>query len=144
MKNQYGNIRRVFMTEKPMVYDRETRIAYMDFQTDTQTKTDTDNVSNTTKDKKESNTIEGFSGFVVQTDGIIDYGHLKSLLIEAGYPQKEEHAISINTLSALMAKINGKELSDDAKNDIATFEEFDEYRGLCANCARAIVDIFKV
>lgn len=143
MKHQYGNIRRVFMTEKPMVYDRETRIAYMDFVPDTQTKTSTDN-SVSAKGKNESNVVEGFSGFVVQTDGIIDYGHLKSLLIEAGYPQKEEHAISINTISALMSKINGKELSDDAKNDIATFEEFDEYRGLCANCARAIIDIFKV
>ena len=143
MKNHYGNIRRVFMTEKPMVYDRETRIAYMDFRTDTQTRTSADN-SESAKGKNGSNVVEGFSGFVVQTDGIIDYGHLKSLLIEAGYPQKEEHAISINTISALMAKINGKELSDDAKNDIATFEEFDEYRGLCANCARAIVNIFKV
>lgn len=143
MKNQYGNIRRVFMTEKPMVYDRDTRIAYMDFVPDTQSKTSADN-SESAKDKNGSNVVEGFSGFVVQTDGIIDYGHLKSLLIEAGYPQKEEHAISINTISALISKINGKELSDDAKNDIATFEEFDEYRGLCANCARAIVDIFKV
>lgn len=143
MKNQYGNIRRVFMTEKPMIYDRETRIAYMDFVPDTQTKTSTDNIESA-KGKNGSNVVEGFSGFVVQTDGIIDYGHLKSLLIEAGYPQKEEHAISINTLSALMAKVNGKELSDDAKNDIAIFEEFDEYRSLCANCARAIMDIFKV
>lgn len=143
MKHQYGNIRRVFMTEKPMVYDRETRIAYMDFVSDTQSQTSTDN-SESAKGKNGSNVVEGFSGFVVQTDGIIDYGHLKSLLIEAGYPQKEEHAISINTISALISKINGKELSDDAKNDIATFEEFDEYRGLCANCARAIIDIFKV
>lgn len=141
MKHQYGNIRRVFMTEKPMVYDRETRIAYMDFVPDTQTSADN---SESAKGKNGSNVVEGFSGFVVQTDGIIDYGHLKSLLIEAGYPQKEEHAISINTISALMSKINGKELSDDAKNDIATFEEFDEYRCLCANCARAIMDIFKV
>lgn len=143
MKNQYGNIRRVFMTEKPMVYDRETRIAYMDFVPDTQSKTSADN-SESAQGKNGSNVVEGFSGFVVQTDGIIDYGHLKSLLIEAGYPQKEEHAISINTISALISKINGKELSDDAKNDIAIFEEFDEYRSLCANCARAIMDIFKV
>lgn len=143
MKHQYGNIRRVFMTEKPMVYDRETRIAYMDFMPDTQVKTSADS-SESAKGKNGSNVVEGFSGFVVQTDGIIDYGHLKSLLIEAGYPQKDEHAISINTISALISKINGKELSDDAKNDIAIFEEFDEYRGLCANCARAIVDIFKV
>lgn len=143
MKNQYGNIRRVFMTEKPMVYDRETRIAYMDFVPDTQSKTSADN-SESAQGKNGSNVVEGFSGFVVQTDGIIDYGHLKSVLIEAGYPQKDEHAISINTLSALMTKIKGNELSEDAKNDIATFEEFDEYRGLCANCARAIIDIFKV
>ena len=143
MKHQYGNIRRVFMTEKPMVYDRETRIAYMDFVPDTQVKTSADS-SESAKGKNGSNVVEGFSGFVVQTDGIIDYGHLKSLLIEAGYPQKEEHAISINTISALISKINGKELSDDAKNDIAIFEELDEYRSLCANCARAIVEIFKV
>lgn len=141
MKNQYGNIRRVFMTEKPMVYDRETRIAYMDFVPDTQKSADN---SESVKGKNESNVVEGFSGFVVQTDGIIDYGHLKSVLIEAGYPQKDEHAISINTLSALMTKIKGNELSEDAKNDIATFEEFDEYRCLCANCARTIMDIFKV
>lgn len=141
MKHQYGNIRRVFMTEKPLVYDRETRIAYMDFVPDTQTSADN---SESAKGKNGSNVVEGFSGFVVQTDGIIDYGHLKSVLIEAGYPQKDEHAISINTLSALMTKIKGNELSEDAKNDIATFEEFDEYRCLCANCARAIMDIFKV
>lgn len=139
MKNQYGNIRRVFMTEKPEVYDRDTRIAYMDFQPDTQTKTSTDN-SESAKGKNESNIVEGFSGFVVQTDGIIDYGHLKSLLIEAGYPQKDEHAIAINTISALMAKINGKELSEDEKNDIATFDEFHEYRELCAKCAREIIN----
>lgn len=139
MKNQYGNIRRVFMTEKPEVYDRNTRIAYMDFVPDTQDKTGTD-YSELAKGKNESNVVEGFSGFVVQTDGIIDYGHLKSMLIEAGYPQKDEHAIAINTISALMAKINGKELSDDAKNDIATFEEFDEYRSLCAKCAREIIN----
>lgn len=137
MKTHYGNIRRVFMTEKPEVYDRNTRIAYMDFLPDTQTQTDK-------SESAKGNVVEGFSGFVVQTDGIIDYGHLKSMLIEAGYPQKDEHAIAINTISALMAKINGKELSDDAKNDIATFEEFDEYRSLCATCARDIVNYHTV
>lgn len=135
MKQRYGNIRRVFMTEKPEVYDRNTRIAYMDFQSDTQTQTDN---SESVKGKNEI--LEGFSGFVVQTDGIIDYGHLKSLLIEAGYPQKDEHAIAINTISALMAKVNGKELSEDEKKDIATFDEFHEYRELCAKCAREIIN----
>lgn len=133
MKKQYGNIRRVFMTEKPEVYDRNTRIAYMDFQPDTQTQTDN-------SESAKGNVVEGFSGFVVQTDGIIDYGHLKSMLIEAGYPQKDEHAIAINTISALMAKVNGKELSEDEKKDIVTFDEFHEYRELCAKCAREIIN----
>ena len=135
MKHQYGNIRRVFMTEKPEVYDRNTRIAYMDFQSDTQIQTD-----NSESAKGKNEIVEGFSGFVVQTDGIIDYGHLKSLIIEAGYPQKDEHAIAINTISALMAKVNGKELSEDEKKDIATFDEFNEYRELCPKCAREIIN----
>lgn len=135
MKTKYGNISRVFMTEQPAIYNRETRMAYMDFQSDTQTQTDN---SESVKGKNEI--VEGFSGFVVQTDGIIDYGHLKSLLIEAGYPQKDEHAIAINTISALMAKVNGKELSEDEKKDIATFDEFHEYRELCAKCAREIIN----
>ena len=103
MKQQYGNIRRTFMEQKPEMYDRKTRIAYMDFTADTQEKTD--NASQDTdkaKGKEEKTTIEGFSGFVIQTDGIMDYAHIKSQLVEAAYPQKEEHALAFNTINALL------------------------------------------
>ena len=107
MKQQYGNIRRTFMEQKPEVYDRKTRIAYMDFTADTQEKTD--NASQDTdkaKGKEEKTTIEGFSGFVIQTDGIMDYAHIKSQLVEAAYPQKEEHALAFNTIVALLNKVD--------------------------------------
>lgn len=141
MKQQYGNIRRTFMEQKPEVYDRKTRIAYMDFTADTQQKTD--NASQDTdkaKGKEEKTTIEGFSGFVIQTDGIMDYAHIKSQLVEAAYPQKEEHALAFNTIDALLKKVYGVELTEEESQDLANYKDFSEYRALCANCAHAIID----
>lgn len=137
MKQTYGNLRRTFFITLPAVYDRTTRMAYIDIQPDTQLP-----MANTEGENEES--VKGFSGFAVQTDGVIDYGHLKSLLIEAAYPQKDEHAIAINTIAALLHKVEGKELTEAEKADLATFDELEEYRALCAECARNVVNMFKV
>lgn len=144
MKQQYGNIRRVFMTEQPAIYDKQTRIAYMDFQKDSQVQTTTNSEtsstsSKTSKTKDEQTAIEGFSGFVIQTDGIMDYAHIKSQLVEAAFPQKEEHALAFNTIDALMKKVDGEELTAEEQADIASYKEFAEYRSLCANCAKSII-----
>lgn len=146
MKQKYGNIRRVFMTEQPAIYyDKQTRIAYMDFQKDSQVQTTTNSETSTStsskssKAKDEQTTIEGFSGFVIQTDGIMDYAHIKSQLVEAAFPQKEEHALAFNTIDALMKKVDGEELTAEEQADIASYKEFAEYRSLCANCAKSII-----
>lgn len=137
MKQTYGNLRRTFFTTLPAVYDRTTRMAYIDIQPDTHLP-----MANTESENEDP--VNGFSGFAVQTDGVIDYGHLKSLLIEAAYPQKDEHAIAINTIAALLHKVEGKELTEAEKADLATFDELEEYRALCAECARNVVNMFKV
>lgn len=137
MKQTYGNLRRTFFTTLPAVYDRTTRMAYIDIQLDTHLP-----MANTESENEDP--VNGFSGFAVQTDGVIDYGHLKSLLIEAAYPQKDEHAIAINTIAALLHKVEGKELTEAEKADLATFDELEEYRALCAECARNVVNMFKV
>ena len=149
MKQQYGNIRRVFMTEQPAIYDKQTRIAYMDFQKDSQVQTTTNSETSTStsskgsKAKDEQTTIEGFSGFVIQTDGIMDYAHIKSQLVEAAFPQKEEHALAFNPIDALMKKVDGEELTAEEQADIASYKEFAEYRNICANCAKAILSSLK-
>lgn len=148
MKQKYGNIRRVFMTEQPEFYDKQTRIAYMDFQKDSQVQTTTNSETSSTsskssKAKDEQTTIEGFSGFVIQTDGIMDYAHIKSQLVEAAFPQKEEHALAFNTIDALMKKVDGEELTAEEQADIASYKEFAEYRNICANCAKAIINSLK-
>lgn len=145
MKQQYGNIRRVFMTEQPAIYDKQTRIAYMNFQKDSQVQTTTNSETSTStsskgsKAKDEQTTIEGFSGFVIQTDGIMDYAHIKSQLVEAAFPQKEEHALAFNTIDALMKKVDGEKLTAEEQADIASYKEFAEYRNICANCAKEIL-----
>lgn len=144
MKQQYGNIRRVFMTEQPAIYDKQTRIVYMDFQKDSQVQTTTNSETSSTsskssKAKDEQTTIEGFSGFVIQTDGIMDYAHIKSQLVEAAFPQKEEHALAFNTIDALMKKVDGEELTAEEQADIASYKEFAEYRNICANCAKIVI-----
>lgn len=146
MKQQYGNIRRVFMTEQPAIYDKQTRIAYMDFQKDSQVQTTTNSENSSTsskssKAKDEQTTIEGFSGFVIQTDGIMDYAHIKSQLVEAAFPQKEEHALAFNTIDALMKKVDGEELTAEEQADIASYKEFSEFRSLCAICAKSIISL---
>lgn len=147
MKQQYGNIRRVFMTEQPAVYDKQTRIAYMDFQKDSQVQTTTNSETSTSSKGSKANdaqtTIEGFSGFVIQTDGIMDYAHIKSQLVEAAFPQKEEHALAFNTIDALMKKLDGEELTAEEQADIASYKEFSEFRNICANCAKAILSSLK-
>lgn len=136
MKQTYGNLRRTFFTTLPAVYDRTTRMAYIDLQPDTQLP-----MANTEGESEDP--IKGYSGFAVQTDGVIDYGHLKSLLIEAAYPQKDEHAIAINTIAALLHKVEGKELTEAEKADLDTFAQLEEFRTLCASCARNVVNMFK-
>ena len=59
MKQQYGNIRRVFMTEQPAVYDKQTRIAYMDFQKDSQVQTTTNSETSTRTSSKSSKAKDG-------------------------------------------------------------------------------------
>lgn len=142
MKQKYGNISRVFMTEQPSVYDKQTRIVYMDFQPDTQLQSSNTEDSGKTRTAAKGTTIAGFSGFVIQTDGIIDYAHIKSQLVEAAFPQKEEHALAFNTIDALMKKIDGEELNEDQLDDIAKYKDFAEFRTLCANCAKAIMSLF--
>lgn len=137
MKQTYGNLRRTFFTTLPAVYDRTTRMAYIDLQPDTQ-------LPMANAEGESEDPIKGYSGFAVQTDGVIDYGHLKSLLIEAAYPQKDEHAIAINTIAALLHKVEGKELTEAEKADLDTFAQLEEYRALCAECARNVVNMFKV
>lgn len=152
MKQTYGNLSRVFREEKPAIYDRQTHIINFDFQETEQqqaTSGEANDGATKTKGAKATNTTEtttttkGWSGFTVQSDGIINYGHIKSQLIEAAYPQKDEFAIAFNMIPVLQAQLAGKELTDDQQADLEKYNDFMELRNLAANTAKEVVDSFK-
>lgn len=148
MKSKYGNVRRTFIEgDSAKVFDRETRMVMVDLQDDTQTSpTMTEAVSaSETSETEATETSEatsiatGKSGFQVQIDPLLDYGHVKSQLIEAAYPQKEEFAILFNVVNALLHERSGETLTEAEQADIAAFGEMQQWRELCAEAAAQVI-----
>ena len=135
----YGNLQRRWQETKPQVYDKETRIVCLDIRKENQTITE----------GEESVVKEGFSFIPVEIDSQIDYGHIKSQLIEAGFAQKDEFGLLMNTVDSI---INAAKSADtwkafkeglDGDNDTQTFVEFCEFRSMCADAAKEVMKFYK-
>ena len=94
---KFGNLQRRWQEDKPQVYDKETRIVCLDIRKENQTITD----------GEESVVKEGFSFIPIEIDSQIDYGHIKSQLIEAGFAQKDEFGLLMNAVDKILIAIMG-------------------------------------
>ena len=102
-----GNLQERWTEEKPLLFDKKTRTVNL-FITecsreqpadgDSDGDSDGDNDSN----KAEVVTVPGYSFYPVQIDCIIDYGHIKSQLIEAAYAQKDEFGLVMNAVAGVI------------------------------------------
>ena len=84
-----GILQRRWQAEQPAVYDKETRIVCLDITPEVQKDAD-------------GNDQNGYSFIPVEIDSQIDYGHIKSQLIEAGFAQKDEFGLLMNTVDSLI------------------------------------------
>ena len=98
-----GNLQRRWSAVEPPVYDKETRIVCLDIKPEAQT-------------SQEGEEQQGFSYIPVQIDRQFDYGHVKSQLIEAGFPQKDEDTEAVSK-----------------------FSEFNAFRKICADAAKVVM-----
>lgn len=126
-----GNLQRIFSETEPAVYDKSTRIVCLDIKADTQTDED-------------GNEIQGFSYIPVEIDRQIDYGHIKSQLIEAGFAQKDEFGLLMNAVGNIVTAIGVSDSYNEFKTaenneDIQAFKDFCEFREMCANAAKAVM-----
>lgn len=133
-----GILQRRWQEQKPVVYDKETRIVCLDIKAE----------ARSVEENGEQVEKDGFSFCRVEIDRIIDYGHIKSQLIEAGFPQKEEFAMLMNAVNSILTAASGasswakfKEALDT--EDVSTFADFMEYRKECAEAAAAVVNAYK-
>ncbi len=128
-----GNLQRRWQEEMPQVYDKETRMVCLDIKAETQT------VDGEEKD--------GYSYIPVEIDRQIDYGHIKSQLVEAGFAQKDEFGLLMNAVDGILSAASSatswakfKEALDT--DDIKEFFEFTEFRAMCAAAASAVMQAY--
>lgn len=126
-----GILQRRWQVTQPAVYDKETRIVCLDIVKETQ--------------KDENGTEQqGYSFIPVEIDSQIDYGHIKSQLIEAGFAQKDEFGLLMNTVDNLVEAIAGAsswtKFKEALDNDvIRKFGEFCAFRNMCAEAAHEVM-----
>ena len=134
----YGNLQRRWQETKPEVYDKETRIVCLDIRKENQAITE----------GEESVVKEGFSFIPVEIDSQIDYGHIKSQLIEAGFAQKDEFGLLMNAVDSIIKSAKSAETWKAFKdglaseNDAQTFIEFCEFRSMCAQAAKEVMKAY--
>ena len=135
---KFGNLQRRWQETKPEVYDKETRIVCLDIMKDNQT----------VKDGEETVLKDGFSFIPIEIDSQIDYGHIKSQLIEAGFAQKDEFGILMNAVDSIIKSAKSadtlKAFKDGlaSENDAQKFIEFCEFRSMCAEAAKEVMKFY--
>ena len=134
----YGNLQRRWQENEPQVYDKETRIVCLDIRKENQTITE----------GEETEVKEGYSYIPVEIDSQIDYGHIKSQLIEAGFAQKDEFGLLMNAVDKILIAIMGNSSISTIKEalnteDVNDFVEFCEFRKMCADAAKEVMKFYK-
>ena len=134
---KFGNLQRRWQEQKPQVYDKETRIVCLDIEKENQTVTE----------GEETVVKEGFSFIPVEIDSQIDYGHIKSQLIEAGFAQKDEFGLLMNAVDKILIAIMGNSSISTIKealntDDVNAFVEFCEFRKMCADAAKEVMKFY--
>ena len=135
---KFGNLHRRWQEDQPQVYDKETRIVCLDIMKDNQTVTD----------GEETEVKEGYSYIPVEIDTQIDYGHIKSQLIEAGFAQKDEFGLLMNAVDSIIKSAKSADTWEafkdglSSENDAQKFIEFCEFRSMCAEAAKEVMKFY--
>lgn len=127
-----GNLQRRWQEKRPAVFDKETRIVCLDIIQESQ------------KDE-DGNERDGFSFIPVEIDRQIDYGHIKSQLIEAGFAQKDEFGLLMNAVDGILTAVSSSDSWEDFKQNIDTedikiFSDFCDFRRMCAEAAKEVMN----
>ena len=140
--NNIGTLQRRWSANKPMVYNKETRTVCLDIQPE---KGNNGSMS----ENGEAELVDGYSYIEIGIDNNFDYGHVKSQLIEAGFAQKDEFGLLMNTVGCLidilevMAEDNEAIHEMLAHKDILAFADFREYRDMCADAAKQVIKTYE-
>jgi hypothetical protein len=131
---KYGNLQIKVFAQRPALYDKETRLVSFGIEEVAPVESESEEEGGTSS----INSTLHYEGYQVELDTLMDYGHIKSQLIEAAYSPKDEFGLAMNTLAYLTKKSLDKD-ADEA--DAEEFLDFQEYRTLCAQTAKEVMRI---
>ena len=121
--------------QKPQVFDRKNRLVRMDI------------ISQKGKPdgSEDAEELDGWSYVEVQIDRLMEYGHIKSQLIEAGFAQKDEFGLLMNAVNGILTAVSSSDSWKDFKHnldteDVNAFVEFCEFRKMCADAAKEVMN----
>ena len=129
-----GTLQRRWSEQRPDIYDKERNLVRLDIQKE----------QGSRGIGEEAEKVDGYSYFEIEIDRNLDYGHVKSQLIEAGFAQKDEFGLLMNTMIAVIDGLDsiGDEVPEIREvlshEDILTFVDFCEYRKMCADAAKIV------
>ncbi len=143
-----GKLQQRFYDEKPAVYDREKKTAYLcvteaeqsdmtaaqPLQTERLSQAETEDGTSAA-----TATRRGWAAYPVELDGLMDYGHIKSQLVEAAFAPKDEFGFAINAIGVLVGIVLDGKNKEEYADVIAETKGFLEYRDLCAKTAKEII-----
>lgn len=129
-----GNLQRRFSVERPQVYDKETHLVCLD-------------VVEASETGEDGTAINGYSFIQVEIDTLIEYGHIKSQLIEAGFAQKDEFGLLMNAVDGIITAVSESSSWSTFKTkldtaDVRVFSEFCDFRRMCAEAAHEVVNAY--
>ena len=141
--NNIGTLQRRWSATEPKVYDKETRMVCLDIRPEK------GSVGGNVSEDGEQELVDGYSYIAIAIDPHIEYGHIKSQLIEAGFAQKDEFGLLMNTVGSLidilevLAEDNSTIRDMLATEDILAFVDFREYRNMCADAAKQVIKAYE-
>lgn len=141
--NNIGTLQRRWSATEPKVYDKETRMVCLDIRPEK------GSVGGNVSEDGEQELVDGYSYIAITIDPHIEYGHIKSQLIEAGFAQKDEFGLLMNTVGSLidllevLAEDNSTIRDMLATEDILAFVDFREYRNMCADAAKQVIKAYE-
>lgn len=129
-----GMLQKRWSQYRPAVYDKKERLVRLC-------------IAPAMGRNQEDEEVKGYEYYEIQIDNHIDYGHIKSQLIEAAYAQKDEFGLLMNAMdsvvNALVSSASFASLKEAIKSeDIQKFADFTEYRKVCAEAAKQVMNFY--
>ena len=135
-----GKLQRRWASERPVLFDKETRTVNLLIEEESITK-------QAEGEGEKAENLSGYGYYPVQIDCTMDYGHIKSQLIEAAYAPKDEFGLVMNAVDGILNALSKSTIKDIQsallETDVVDFKTFCAYRAVCADAAKLVMEEYE-